>query len=332
MINKDKYWEKLVSLAHDEEDQSSIELNDKELLESNDYKWILSIKKKLFTVFSHDAFNKNEAKLRLDHRIDSFKTPVRKLYTTLISRAAVIVLALVSGAIIHMFVSKNNYDLSFNEIEVPYGQMSKIKLTDGTSIWLNSGTTLKYPSIFNTEKREVFIKGEAYFEVAKNTNSPFVVNSNSFSVEVLGTSFNLTSYDNDAKSNLTLVEGKVKLYSENKHWSTVLNPGESADVTKGELVEIKHVDTDFFTSWKNGKISFRQESLNDIASKLERWYNTKILFTDESLKALEFSGTLIKNKPVDQVLQSLCLIDDRISYRIENRINTQNIIWISKKE
>ncbi len=328
MINKDKYWEKLVSLAHDEEN----ELKDNELLESKDYKWLLSLKKKLYTVFSYDAFNKNEAKLRLDHRIVSSGTPVRKLYTTLLSRVAVIVLALVSGALIHMLLYNKNSELSFNEIEVPYGQMSKVNLSDGSSIWLNSGTTLKYPTAFNDEQREVFINGEAYFEVAKDESCPFVVTSNNFSVKVLGTSFNVTSYPDENTSNVTLVEGKIKLFSEEKKWSAILKPGQSADLSEGEITEISKVDTDFFTSWKNGKISFRQESFNSIASKLERWYNTKILFTDQSLKALKFSGTLIKNKPVDQVLKSICLIDNRISYRIENKVNTQDIIWISKKE
>ena len=332
MINKDKYWEDLVAKAHEGDKESPFDFDGAGGLGEKDYNWILYIKRKLFTAFSYDAFDKNEARLRLEHRMASNKSRIYKLYTSVLLRAAVIVMALASGATIHMLVSDYSTEISYNEIEVPYGQMSQVRLADGSSVWLNSGSTLKYPSSFNKKKREVFINGEAYFEVEKDKSCPFVVNSNKFSIQVLGTSFNVTSYAQDKASNVTLVEGKIKLFSEEKNWSAILKPGQSADLDQGRISEISNVETDFYTSWKNGKITFRQEALGDIALKLERWYNTEIQFKEESIKKLKFSGTLIKNKPVDQVLKSICIIDDRIEYKIENRVDNQDIIWISKKK
>ena len=219
----------------------------------------------------------------------------------------------------------------FTEIKVPLGQMTQIKLSDGSNIWLNSGSVFKYPTVFDQSSREVYIEGEAFMEVAHNKRKPFIVNAKEFSIEVLGTSFNVSAYSGDNQASVTLVEGSVILSSEDKSWSKNIVPGQIAAIAKGKMPAISNVNTDFYTSWKDGKIVFRKETLEEIAKKMERWYNVEIRFKNEELKKHTFSGTFLKYKPVEQVFRSLSIMDSSIDFAVENRIDQKNIINIVKK-
>lgn len=298
----------------------------------SDYQWAIKLKSQLKKVFIWDLFDKKEAKRRLDSRLHKNDYPVMRLSHRIWVRAAVILIAIISGAMIHAVLSGSFRETQFTEIEVPKGQMTQIKLSDGTKIWLNSGSSFKYPTVFDHSSREVFIDGEAYMEVAKNKHKPFVVNAPNFSVAVLGTSFNVSAYSEDDHASVTLVEGSVLLRSNDKKWKTNMVPGQSASFSYGEkMPELTKVNTDFYTSWKDGKIVFRKETLNEIAKKMERWYNVEIEFKDEELKNLVFSGTFLKLKPVEQVFKSLSIMNDQVDFIVENRIDQKNIIHIIKK-
>ncbi|HBL75793.1 MAG: hypothetical protein A2W90_04640 [Bacteroidetes bacterium GWF2_42_66] len=333
MDNENKHWEDLISSLHNPDNETSLEdFSKKDRRFSFDYQWASEIKSKLKKVFLWDSFDKKEAKHRLDHRLHRNDDLVIGLSFRVWIRAAVILIAVVSGALLHFLISGSFKETRYTEIVVPMGQMTQINLSDGSKIWLNSGSVFKYPTEFDRSSREVFIDGEAFMEVARDKHKPFVVNAEKFSVEVLGTSFNVSAYSSDDRASVTLVEGSVLLRSEDKKWNKTLLPGQSAELQQGNIPEIDDVNTDFYTSWKDGRIVFRKEKLDEIAKKMERWYNVEIRFKEDELKDLVFSGTFLKYKPVEQVFRSLSIIDDRIDFVSETHTDQKNIIYIIRKE
>ncbi len=222
--------------------------------------------------------------------------------------AAIVVLAFVTG---NLFRTNPVADktLHFSEIHVPFGQMSQLILSDGTKVWLNSGTTLRYPDKFGESSRSVTITGEAFFKVAKMPEKPFTINSTDLSVQVLGTSFNFSAYQEDSYSSVTLVEGKVSIADKKGVTVSQLLPGQMATKERSsDRLNIKEVNTTSYSAWTEGKIFFDDERLDQIAFKLERWFNVEITFDDPKLKSKRFTGTILKNKPVDQIMQALELL------------------------
>lgn len=171
----------------------------------------------------------------------------------------------------------------YNTLNIPYGKRFKLKLSDGTLVHLNSGTSLKYPVNFIAgENRKVFLKGEAYFDVIKDVNHPFIVNSDDMDVRVLGTQFNISSYPEEDEINTVLVEGSVSIYKTEIPYNvediTILKPGFKAAWQKNsDQVHIGEVDIELHTAWIDGRIIFRHIPFNDIMKKLERHYNVTII-------------------------------------------------------
>jgi len=232
--------------------------------------------------------------------------------------AAIIVVAFLAGNLMQPPAPVET-EIRYSEIKVPFGQMSQLKLSDGTKIWLNSGTTLRYPERFAENSRSVTIEGEAYFEVSKMAHKPFKVSTPDMKVEVLGTSFNLSAYPEDATTSATLVEGKIDIQTSAGKTIAHINAGQMATKIKTEPnIEIRNVKTAFYAAWIDGKIFFDDEPLDQIAVKLERWFNVEIVFADERLKSHRFTGTILKNKPVDQIMQALELISP---IRFKHQVN-----------
>lgn len=192
--------------------------------------------------------------------------------------------------------------LMYNELSIPLGGECVIDLDDGTKIWLNSGTKLKYPVRFDSTLREVFLEGEAYFDVSKD-GRPFLVRFPSGRVQVLGTEFGLCTYADDSCHYATLVEGLVRTYTEKGDSLEVL-PGEQAVISPNEFAKRK-VQVDEYVGWKDGYFVFRQRSLGEIAVQLEKWYDAKILFADESLPRLQFTGYLKRYDNIDVFFDAL---------------------------
>lgn len=282
------------------------EKNKKLFNQMKDIHLVSGIKHATYTHKKHQSWNKVDRKINRNNAVR---------FGNVIKYAAILVLAMLIGAAItklaENFIEAN---IEVARVEVPNGQMSKIILFDGTEVWLNSGSVIEYPNKFNEEERTVFIQGEAFFDVAKNEKIPFIVESKNMHVKVLGTSFNISAYENDQFTNLTLVEGKVDLLTPSGKFLTELVPGEMADLKSGKL-SIKKVDTSFYSSWKEGKIEFKSIPLEEITKKLERWYNVSIDFHDDESKALKFSGTVLKNKPIEQIIKAIQLLSP-INYKI----------------
>jgi transmembrane sensor len=214
-----------------------------------------------------------------------------------------------------------NDSLVYNTINVPYGKRFDLMLSDGTNIHLNSGTSLKYPVRFiKSENRQVFLNGEAYFDVTKDPKHPFVVNSNDMNVKVLGTKFNVTSYKDDMKTYTVLVEGSVAASNKTvDNEEVVLKPGNRA-YFENKHIKTEPVDVRKYIAWVSGELMFIDDSFGVIANKLERKYNVDIINNYKELNDIVITATF-KNENIDQVLKTFQTYK-AFNYTINNRVIT----------
>lgn len=219
-----------------------------------------------------------------------------------------------------------------NTLIVPVGGIYAVNLSDGTKVWLNSKSSLKYPVEFSSDKRIVTLEGEAYFEVAKNPHSPFIVKTKSGNVTVLGTHFNVSSYTEDQLFAATLAEGKVKvsgISTESEKTSVALTPGQQARIYhKNEEIKITEVDPAAYTAWKDGRFYFENESLKSILTKMSRWYNFNVKFENKSLEQIKFTGVVLKQEPIDRLLDIISKTSN-VNYKI-TKINQNYEVTVTK--
>lgn len=192
----------------------------------------------------------------------------------------------------------------FNTLKIPRGGEYLLTCSDGTKIWLNSETTLKYPIVFSKASRDVYLEGEAFFEVAENSNWPFVVHVSGVKVQVLGTSFNIRAYRDEEASTTTLVTGRVHVEDSGSEKEFHLTPNEQA-VVSPQGTEIRKVDINPFIAWKNGRILFEGNELEDIFKDLSRWYNVEVSYADEEVKGLKFNIDIRRYSDFDTILEIL---------------------------
>ena len=253
-----------------------------------------------------------------------------RVFTEYLKYAAAMLILLSVGALTQHMVSNNTLKqaISWCEVTVPFGQNVELAMSDSTKVWLNSGTKLRYPSTFGPKSRVVELDGEAFFDVATDKNHPFVIKTTYLDVEVTGTRFNVDSYTANDKTNVTLVEGKVTIQNKSGNTVAELLPNTNAEFSKSAgILNLKKVNVEFYTSWTTGTMVFRQESLAEIAKKLEKWYSVEIVFDQEDIKGIAFSGSILKNKPIDQILEILTYISS-IGYKIEPRTNHPSVIHL----
>lgn len=211
----------------------------------------------------------------------------------------------------------------YNTLRVPYGKHFELRLSDGSEIYMNAGSSLRYPVNFlNMNTREVFLRGEAFFKVSGDKKKPFIVAAENLEVEVLGTEFNVSSYREDPVTNVVLVEGSVKLGTPgNREELAVLKPGQRAnfDHTDNGL-EIDAVDTGIYTAWMKGELVFRNMSFDNILKKMERHYNIRIVNNDKALGQERFNAGF-EDEPIEVILDYFETI-----YGIHYRKEGQRII------
>ena len=193
-------------------------------------------------------------------------------------------------------------EMVYNTLTVPVSGEYRVKLADGTVAFLNSGSELRYPEVFKGERREVFLKGEAWFEVAKDSTREFWVHTDAMDVRVLGTSFNVNAYETLETAATTLVEGSVEVTCNRKNFRIV--PGERFVYEKGKGEgSVKKVDTELYTSWKDGYYKFRQATLGEIMTTLSVWYGLNVFYQNEEAKRLEFTGKVKRYEDVRSLLR-----------------------------
>ncbi len=280
----------------------------------------------------------------------------RQIYKKLLVAATFLLIICLSFSGAYLYF-KNKYKTiaAFNEIMVPKGSKSSITLSDGSKIWLNALTELKYPEKFGTSLREVYLEGEAYFEIAKDKNRPFYVRTSDLNIKVLGTAFNVKSYADEGTIETTLESGSLYISKKEegeKKNQVILKPNQRLTFVKSEgrivvddikdkLEELeenkntptktgqrseklylsKGIDTKLYTSWKDNRLVFVDESFESLAIRMERWYNVRIIIKGDKLKQLRFTG-IFENETIEQALEAL-----QITTRFEYSFN-QNIITI----
>ena len=217
-----------------------------------------------------------------------------------------VVLSNEKGELSYRNVRERAGESSVNTLRVPCGGEYQLMLADGTRVRVNSESELVFPTCFNSDRREVFLKGEAYFQVAPDSDKPFYVRVNDYIVKVTGTSFNVTSYTDDPCTMTTLVEGKVSVYGNDSTWNCDLTPGHMLKFDKGTArVTSEECDPRIYTSWIDGEFKFRDMRLEDIMKKLNRWYDFEVAYEEEELKDLRFSGAAEKYNPVEFLLKMI---------------------------
>ncbi|MBT2563740.1 DUF4974 domain-containing protein [Pedobacter sp. ISL-68] len=205
----------------------------------------------------------------------------------------------------------------YNKIETPRGGQYKVVLNDGTVVWLNAASSLRYPVEFNGKQRKVELTGEGYFEVAHEKSKPFIVVTNRQEVTVLGTHFNINAYTDEPAVKTTLLEGKVKVFSKINAKQGYLKSGEQA-VLSGQDFNVHQVDIMAETDWKDGRFIFRDEDFASILRKLSRWYNIDVEYNTKSTDNLSFSGQISRSKSLKEVLNILTLTND-VKFKVKER-------------
>jgi ferric-dicitrate binding protein FerR (iron transport regulator) len=230
------------------------------------------------------------------------RKPQRILIGQVFKYAAIMILFFSLGVvstnyILPRFKSSSTAISELNSINVPNGEKADLTLADGSRVWLNSGTTFRFPNSFDGGKREVIISGEAYFDVVKG-KVPFIVSSEFGKIQVLGTSFNVRAYNN-MLFQITLGEGKIQF--KNSVDQVMLNPGQQLIVSENERATISQVDPALASSWKNGVIAFANEPLSDVMKKLERHFDVQVEL-DQKLSLIKFTGQVF-NESIDEVME-----------------------------
>jgi len=331
-----KFWEYWIC----EHPEKATEFNSAKIILNNlnsAYKTVTpSAEKELERLQSKIQIEKDDRETTKQYRIFQF-----------VKYAAVFIILIGLGLFLKLIVfpDKNNSDslYAYKEIKTPKGKRMHIVLSDGTHIWLNSESILKYPEEFAGNERKVYLEGEAYFNVTSNKLKPFYVYAGEVRVKVLGTLFNVRSYPDDNFVETTLEKGKIniELLGSNHSGKDVitLDPNQKVKLYKSgyipeteekilakserfEKIESKNaiishnVETGLYTSWKDEKLTFKSERLSNLKSRLERWYNVPIVIRDTQLYEKKFTGTFVK-EPLQEALKALSAASE-MKFEIKN--------------
>ena len=242
--------------------------------------------------------------------------------------AAILVVGLIIGVAIksNFFKSANS---SWVKINVPNGQMTRLTLSDGSKVWLNSESTFKYSTNFSDENRNVYLSGEAYLEIASDKSSSFTVKTSYMDVEVLGTKFNVRAYKEDNAFRTSLIEGKVALNTnDKKNNNTRLSPGDMARYNKKrKTLKVNEIpgNAEESISWVNGRYYFHNEELAEILKIASRWYDTEFIVKGKKLKNTRFTGVIKKDYPPEQLLKLIKKTEEISIKRDSNLIILEDI-------
>jgi len=221
--------------------------------------------------------------------------------------------------------------VTYNTLTNPRGSdVVSITLADGTKVWLNADSYITYPTSFNSRERKVILSGEAYFDVAKNKNVPFIVNINNKSeVKVFGTEFNIKAYRDEQAIRTTLIEGSVQVsqnINNSKEHSYMLKPGQQASISNEGTFVIAEVDANESIAWINGIFNFNDMDLESIMKNLARWYDVDIIFKNDELKNLNFGGIISRRSNISSILKFLAMTGT-VNFEVDgNRIVVKDFL------
>jgi ferric-dicitrate binding protein FerR (iron transport regulator) len=280
----------------------------------------------------HQLINTHQIPVQIhQHKLQVKKTSFFEVFSKV---AAILIVPLILLSLYFYFNPRQNGNplmSSYREIYTKPGTRTKIELSDGTKVWMNDGTTFRYPEKFTGDRREVYVDGEAYFEVKSDVKHPFVVNNPMMNTLVTGTHFNLNAYSEDNYFEATLQEGKINL--EKNKLNVDMVPGEQVqfDNRKENIVK-KNVDPSNASAWIDGKLIFNDEKLGTAIKKLARWYNVEIILSNAELTNYLLTGT-IRDEKLDQTLRLISLaVPVKFEFKKEiNPTKIQRTIYMMKK-
>ena len=284
-----------------------IRLNDKDFEEAWMYKEWQNADANMDPVVVKKMYD--NVKRKISHR--------RFNYKSWLNIAALIIVLIVSSIFVNK-ITNNGYFKDDMTICVAKGQKADVTMPDGSHVWINSGSTIKWGNRFNHEERIVYLTGEAYFDVAKNDDAPFIVQSKDFSVRALGTSFNVKAYPEDDQFSVVLIEGVVEAGNESSRLKLLPNQKIVYHRLSGDVRKTAVADGTLYAGWVKNKLSFDSETFESIASTLERSFNVNIILESSSLKDIRYSGTL-ENSGLENILHSFSLTSPLL-YRIEDKV------------
>jgi ferric-dicitrate binding protein FerR (iron transport regulator) len=288
------------------------------------------------------------------HKADSDSSSLKYIAIKVAKYAATLVL----GFTVALFIIRDkanriaDAESAMNQISIPLGSKSKIVLADGSQVWLNSGSTISYPGIFSGNQREIFLAGEAFFDIKGDKTKPFIVRTSEIKIKVLGTQFNVKSYPEENTVETTVISGMVEIETKpvnslQKH-HLKLEPNQKAVISKsaakvdlltraekpervkpkpvGKVVVTEKINPEVVTAWKDEKLLFAKERFEDILIKLERWYDVEIILEDEKLENYTYTGTFHKES-LEQALDAL-----KLATPFEYTIDKNSIIIYGRNE
>lgn len=252
--------------------------------------------------------------------LDDIKSRSRKVYLfkEFLKIASVVLIAVLSTL---FFTREPNDNGAMQAIFVPSGKHLNITLPDGTSVWLNAKTSIKYPVSFNKKERLVEIDGQAYFDVAKNPDVPFIVSTKKGRVEALGTKFDVLAYSEDNRFEVMLMEGSVRVdLNSAPDQSCLLHPNEQAYMMNGQLLVKNALDTMSY-EWRNGILSFKNQSMADIMNTFEKVFDVRVIIEDPTIRNQHLTG---KFRTVDGIDYALKILQREQNFNITEKTNNED--------
>ena len=222
--------------------------------------------------------------------------------------------------------SLHKKEWEFNQLIIPKGTFYHLVLSDGTKVWLNADSKIKYPVSFGQDKREVSLRGEGYFEVAKDSARPFIMSTDKMDVKVLGTTFDVNTYEDEGKSFVVLVEGLVEV-SAGKGESRIITPGYMAEVDMHDVqakIHVSKCDTEHYIAWKSGNFSFRNASLTEILKRVSRYYDVTVI-REQVFEEEYYTGDVSSDVSLESLL-AVIESSTSVSFKVERKI-----VYVQKK-
>lgn len=216
--------------------------------------------------------------------------------------AAMLFIPLIAGFSLYLLFSPADHE-NFYLSEAPLGQKAKIELPDGSTVWLNSGSSIRYSSAFNEKDRDIELKGEAFFEVEKNKGKPFLVHTPLLDVQVTGTRFNVNAYEDEPVIETALVEGKVNVILKDQRRKVRLEPGKILSYSKAnETVKTIVLNEEATISWKDNRLIFINDDFSRLARKIEKWYDVEVIYNPEDFRNNKLTVRLLEGEQLTQLL------------------------------
>lgn len=253
----------------------------------------------------------NNLSNKLDTETKVIESSKRSVWSHLLKYAAIFISAVVIGWQINNLSKANsdNETLTYNEINIERGnKASTIILSDGSKVILNAATKFKYPTQFNSKERKVYLEGEAFFDIAKNKDKPFIVSINKQNITVLGTIFNVEAYENESNSIITLLSGKIKLEAYDDignltNQTFVFANQKVVSDNKTGIITLTSINEDLSSNWTKGEYKFKDEYLSKITKRLEKYYDVNFILKDKELYKIKYTGTFSTDQDINEVLR-----------------------------